>query len=178
VSTRVIHRSAAAPTREIAEALEALILSEYLSPGRRLLIVSPWISDFPAVDNRAGQFSSLVPSWSATVIHFSAVLRGLLSIGVTVQVGTGPGDRESEFTAKLEEDAELDGTRPLLSITRQPHEHKLFSHEKALVADSWAVYGSMNFTYSGVQFNGELITVTTDPDAVATLATTLQGLFE
>ena len=54
---------------------------------------------------------------------------------------------------------------------------ELFSHEKALVADSWAVYGSMNLTYSGVQFNGELITVTTDPDTVATLATTLQGLF-
>jgi phosphatidylserine/phosphatidylglycerophosphate/cardiolipin synthase-like enzyme len=174
----MIHRSAAAPTKEIAEALEGLILSEFLDPGGRLLIVSPWMSDFPAIDNRAGQFSGLVSDWNAAVIPFSKVLRGLLSHGVTVRIGAGPGTRESEFIAKIEESADLDGTRPLLYVTRQPHEHRLFSHEKALIADSWAVYGSMNLTYNGVQFNGELITVTTDPDTVANLATTLQGLFE
>ena len=178
MSTRMIHRSAAAPTKEITEALEGLILSEFLDPGRRLLIVSPWISDFPVIDNCAGQFSGLVPGWHAGIIPFSTVLRGLLSHGVAVRLGTGPGIRETEFIAKIEEAAELDGTRPLLSVTRQPHEHQLFSHEKALVAESWAVYGSMNLTYSGVQFNGELITVTTNPDTVANLATTLQGLFE
>ncbi|MGV0718640.1 phospholipase D-like domain-containing protein DpdK [Mycolicibacterium sp. XJ662] len=178
MSTRMIHRSAVAPTKEIAEALEALFLSEFLDPGRRLLIVSPWISDFPLIDNRAGQFSGLVTGWVAGLIPFSTVLRGLLTQGVSVHLGTGPSIRESEFVAKLEDAADLDGTRSLLSVVRQPHEHQLFSHEKALVADRWAVYGSMNLTYSGVQLNGELITVTTEPDTVANLATTLHGLFE
>ena len=73
MSTRLIHRSAASPSRDIAECLEGLLVYELLNPGQRMLIVSPWMSDFPALDNRGGQVHRhrrVVDS------HVRAVLRG------------------------------------------------------------------------------------------------------
>jgi hypothetical protein len=177
VNTRLIHRTAAAPTREIAECLEGLILSEYLDPGKRLIIVSPWMGDFPAVDNRSGAFASVEPSWNASYIRLSTVLRGLLSRGLAVRIGCGEGTPESELIGRIEQGADADGTRALLSVSRLPRQHPLMNHEKAIVADTWAMHGSMNITYAGVSMNGELITVTTDPNAAATVATELLGLF-
>jgi hypothetical protein len=177
VSTRLIHRSAASPSRDIAECLEGLLVYELLNPGRRLLIISPWISDFPALDNRGARFTAIDASWTATFVLFSSVLRALLQRGTYIRIACGPGARESEFVARLERAAVLDGSTVRLSVTRPPREHRLFSHEKAIVADTWAVYGSMNLTYSGVTMNGELITVTTDVAQVSEVATELLGLF-
>lgn len=177
MSTRLIHRSAASPSRDIAECLEGLLAYELMDPGRRLLIISPWISDFPALDNCVGRFTAIDASWTATYVPFSAVLRTILQRGTHIRMACGPGDRESEFVARLDRVAALDGTGDHLWVTRLPREHRLFSHEKAIVADTWAIYGSMNLTYSGVTMNGELITVTTDATKVSEVATELLGLF-
>jgi phosphatidylserine/phosphatidylglycerophosphate/cardiolipin synthase-like enzyme len=177
MSTRLIHRSAASPSRDITECLEGLFLSELLNPGKRLLVVSPWMSDFPALNNRGGKFTTLDASWTATFVPFSSMLRALLQRGTYVRIACGPGDRETELLSRIEQAASLDGTVTLLSVTRLPREHRLFSHEKALISDTWAVYGSMNLTYSGVTINGELITVTTDGARVGAVATELLGLF-
>lgn len=176
--TRLIHRTAAAPNQAIAECLEAMLVAELINPGSRLLVVSPWMSDFPALDNRVNQWSAIEPSWAASFIPFSRVLRALATRRVHVRIGCGPGERESDFVARLERGLQSDGTQDNVAISRLPHEHRLFSHEKALVGDSWAIYGSMNLTYSGVQMNGELITVTTSSQTVASIATELLGLFE
>jgi hypothetical protein len=177
MSTRLIHRSAASPSRDIAECLEGLFLFELLNPGKRLLVVSPWMSDFPALDNRGGKFAAIDASWTATFVPFSSLLRAMLQRGTSVRMACGPGDRETELLTRVEQAASLDGTVACLSATRLPREHRLFSHEKALVTDTWAIYGSMNLTYSGVTMNGELLTVTTDTAKVATVATELLDLF-
>jgi len=178
VSARLIYRTAASPSREIAECLEGLLLSELLDSGDRMLVVSPYMSDFPAIDNRDARFTPIEPAWGAAFVSFSQVLRALLARGVSVKIACGPGRRESDFVARVETAADLDATRANLVVHRMPHEHRVFSHEKALITNSWAVYGSMNLTYSGVTMNGELITVTTDPNAVARVATELLDLFE
>lgn len=175
--TRLIHRRAASPSRDIAECLEGLLLTELLNPGARLLVVSPWMSDFPALDNRGGGFTALDPSWTATFVPFSSVLRALLMRGVAVRIACGPGERENELIDRIEQGAALDGTTAHFESRRLPRDRNLFSHEKALVADSWAIYGSMNLTYSGVSMNGELITVTIDGATIATVTTELLGLF-
>jgi phosphatidylserine/phosphatidylglycerophosphate/cardiolipin synthase-like enzyme len=135
------------------------------------------MSDFPALNNRGGRFTILEASWTATFVSFSKILRALLQRGVHIQIACGPGFRETELLNRIEQAASLDGTATYLSITRLPREHRLFSHEKALISDTWAVYGSMNLTYSGVTMNGELITATTDTAKVAAVATELRGLF-
>lgn len=177
MSTRLIHRSAASPTRDITECLEGLFLVELLNPGQRLLVISPWMSDFPALNNRGGKFTVLDASWTAAYIPFSKVLRALLQRRVRIQIACGPDSRETELLTRIQRNAALDATADHLSVTRLPRGHRLLSHEKALISDTWAVYGSMNLTFSGVTMNGELITVTTDPAKVAAVATELRGLF-
>lgn len=177
MSTRLIHRSAASPTRDITECLEGLFLSELLDPGKRLLAISPWMSDFPALNNRSGRYTTLDASWTATFVPFSSLVRAMLQRGTSIRIACGPGDRETELLSRIEQAASLDGTTARLFVTRLPRDHRLFSHEKALISDTWAIYGSMNLTYSGVTMNGELITVTTDAARVATVATALLGLF-
>ena len=104
MSTRLIHRTAAAPTREIAECLEGLIISELLDPGKRFIIVSPWMGDFPVVDNRSGAFTNVEPSWNASYIRLSTVLRGLLSRGLVVRIGCGEGIPESIPVCRCRDD--------------------------------------------------------------------------
>ena len=178
MSTRIIHRSAARPHRLIAEALQSLVVGELLSPGTRLLVVSPWISDVPLVDNRSGRFSCLDLRWGAQWIPLSDVMRSLLAIGVRVQVVCGPGPREDEFLDRLVRAAHRDGTEGSLLVRRSLADRDIaMDHEKAIVADTWAVHGSMNLTYRGVELNGELVTVTDDASHVASVATELLSLF-
>jgi phosphatidylserine/phosphatidylglycerophosphate/cardiolipin synthase-like enzyme len=177
-ATRLIHRAAARPHRMIADALQGLMVGELLSPGQRFLLISPWISDFPLLDNRSGRFSGLDTRWGAAWIPLSGVLRSLLGQQVRVQVACGSGPREDEFVDRLAKDAQRDGVDDLLTVRRSPDDPaRVLDHEKALVADTWAVHGSMNMTYRGVEINGELVTITSEPSHVAALTTDLLGLF-
>jgi phosphatidylserine/phosphatidylglycerophosphate/cardiolipin synthase-like enzyme len=178
MTDRLIHRAAARPNRMISDALQSLLVAELMLPGRRFMVVSPWITDFPAIDNRRGGFTALDPTWGTSWVTFSTVLRALLRQQVRVSVACGTGPREDEFVQRTETGAKRDGTDDLLTVRRSPADpNRVLDHEKALVADTWAVHGSMNFTYRGVEVNGELITITEDPSRVAALATELIGLF-
>ena len=132
MSTRLIHRSAASPTRDITECLEGLFLFELLNPGRRLLVVSPWMSDFPALNNRGGSYSTRC-ILDSNVYPVFKMLRVVLQRGIYVRIACGPGARETELLARSSGRL-LDGTAGRLSVARPPREHRLFSHEKALVA--------------------------------------------
>jgi PLD-like domain len=177
VSQRVIRRAANQSRVAVADLLEALMVAELLAPPSRLLLISPWISDFPVIDNRDGQFTHLDAQWGAARIRLSAVLRSFLVRGTRVYIACRSGSREDEFVNRLQGVAEADGTDSFLAFQRAEDKLRDRSHEKALVADSWALHGSMNFTYSGVELNGELVTFTDDPPAVAELATELLPLF-
>jgi phosphatidylserine/phosphatidylglycerophosphate/cardiolipin synthase-like enzyme len=177
MTQRLIRRAANQSRVAVADLLEAVFVAELIAPGTRLMLVSPWISDFPIVDNRSGQYLQLDAQWSATRIRFSTVLRSLLSRGVRISIACSSGDRENAFIEQLTMLAQTDGTEDLLRVRRDEVFRRGIAHEKALVADNWAIHGSMNFTYSGVELNGELVTFTDDPEAVSALATELQPLF-
>jgi hypothetical protein len=179
MTQRIIHRLAERPNRSIAEALEALAVAELIKPGRRFMVISPWISDFPIIDNRGGKFSALDRTWSASRINFSSYLRALLRRGVGVSVACGEGRTEIEFVERLHKGARQDGTQARLTVrVSQLDPARILEHEKALIAEGWAVHGSMNLTYRGVEVNGELVTISTDPSHVAELTTTMTELFQ
>ncbi|MBQ0903147.1 phospholipase D-like domain-containing protein DpdK [Micromonospora sp. U21] len=178
MSTRHIHRLAARPHRLIAEALQGLIVSELLAPGRRLLIASPWISDVPLLDNRSGRFSVLDSTWGARVIRLSAILRTLLGQQTSVYLHCGLGDRQTRFIERLQDFARRDGTESLFHPRQSIHDpNTVIDHEKAIAGDDWIIHGSMNLTYRGVEINGELVTVSTNPAHVAAVTTELMSLF-
>lgn len=178
MTERIIHRLAERPNRAIAEAIESLAVAELIDPGARFVVVSPWISDFPVIDNRGGEFSCLDSAWTATRITFSSFLRSLLRRGVRVSVACGHGRSELDFITRLRGGALQDGTNGLLMLRVSEFDSsRLLEHEKALIADGWIVHGSMNLTYRGVEVNGEIVTISTDPTHVAELATSIMELF-
>jgi phosphatidylserine/phosphatidylglycerophosphate/cardiolipin synthase-like enzyme len=175
---RIVHQSAGQSRGALSDLLQHLMVAEVLAPGRRFVVVSPWITDVPVIDNRSGRFSSLDPRWGASVVRISAVLRTLLLAGTDVHLACRPGKAEDRFVERLVGLADTDGSRSSLHIARR---RDMFAankqHEKALIADGWALHGSMNLTYSGVELNGELVTLTVTPEEVAGLAAELMGLF-
>lgn len=177
MSQRIIRRSSSQSRVAVGDLLEAVFVGELLAPGRRLLVASPWLTDFPVIDNRGGQFSHLDPSWGATRIRISGVLRALLQRGVQVAVATRPGIAEEAFLDRLRSGAEADGASSRLTLRAADDPSRSWAHEKALIADTWALHGSMNFTFSGVELNGELVTFTDDQAIVAELAAELAQIF-
>lgn len=177
MSHRVINRTYARPHKLIGEALQNLIIGELLSPGKQLLVVSPWISDVPLIDNRRGNFTALNPTWGATVIRLSAVLRLILEQQTKVYIVTGPDRRAIAFVNKLKADAKREGTDHLLVVRQTDPDPNVLDHQKAIAGDNWIVHGSMNLTYRGVELNGELVTVSTDRPHVAATTIELMSLF-
>lgn len=175
----MINRLAARPHQLIAEALQSLIVSELLDPGRRILLVSPWITDVPLLDNRAGRFSPLNATWSATAIRLSAVIRRLLEFQTHVYIAYGTGDDKPDFVYRIEESARRDGTAQYLTVRRAPQlTDRALDHQKAIAGDDRILHGSMNLTRRGIMLNGEFVTVSSDPEYVATATTELLSLFE
>lgn len=178
MTSRLIHRTVDRPNRTIGQLLELLALSEVTAPGQRFLAVSPWITDFPMIDNRSGTASALESSWPAARLTFSAFLRTLLRRGVQVSVASSHDKTAADFLQRLESMAVNDGSDNLLR-TRMigDEDHRKLDHGKALVAETWALYGSMNLTYRGVEMNGELVTVTSDQETIAQLTMSIGDLF-
>ena len=76
---------------EIRELLEGIFVAELLVPSESLWLVSPWITDIDLLDNRCGQFSSLVPTWGLRRIRLSEVFAHLMEqsrIIIVAQKGT------------------------------------------------------------------------------------------
>ncbi len=73
----------------------------------------------------------------------------------------------------------MDGTLDNLNVY-QDENNFLFEkeHSKGLISDTWAMIGSMNFTYSGVEINEELVTFKTDPNSIGQVAAAFTVLFE
>jgi hypothetical protein len=177
MSQRIIHRTYARPHRLIAEALQSLIVGDLLAPGQRLIIVSPWISDVPLIDNRRGSFTALNSTWGSTIIRLSAVLRTMLSNHTKVYIATGPDRSAVAFVRQLKDGARRDGTDNLLTAHNALPNPNALDHQKAIAGDDWIVHGSMNLTYRGIELNGELVTISNDLPNVAAVTTELMSLF-
>jgi len=177
MTERQIRRSRNQAQGAIADLLVIAFSGELLRPSKNLTLVSPYMSDFPVLDNRTGSFNSLDPAWPATTIPMTWILRSMLGRGSEVRLACNHSHREDQFIRSLFELAERDDTLGLLKICQFDKSEPL-SHEKALIADRWALHGSMNFTYSGVELNGELVTLTTDPNRVAELAIEVGSVFK
>src|SRR5207244_1271795 len=90
-----------ASARQVPDLLQAIFVSELISPSRCLWLVSPWISDIPVIDNRTNAFSSLDPLWTRSQVPMSQILTRLLELGTTVHVATRPDSRNRAFLDRL-----------------------------------------------------------------------------
>lgn len=124
----------------------ALLAKEQEDP---IYLVSPWITDFPLLENSFGQFSSLLPeNGDKCIILFSDYLSALPK-SKKVRIITRK-DRFSQYFLAQK------------SLTSKANIEARFSdsaeHEKGILTPLFYIFGSMNLTYSGVEINGEKIT--------------------
>jgi hypothetical protein len=142
----------------VPDLLQALFVAELLQPSRCLWLVSPWISDIPVLDNRAGGFSSLEPGWPRAGVRLSQVLHRLLRQGTAVVIASRPLEHNRALRERLQGEA---AGLPLAL----PQAEEL--HAKGILGDGYFLSGSMNFTSNGITLNEEVLTYITDPAEVA-----------
>ena len=129
---------------EIRELLEGIFVAELLVPSESIWLVSPWISDIDILDNRCGQFSSLVPTWGHRRIRLSEVFGQLMNKS-QVHVVARPDSHNDVFLRKMDDlSRATDGTSSLHVTIRDT-----------------------NLTYNGVEVNHEGVSLDRSPEAIA-----------
>jgi hypothetical protein len=133
-----------------------------MAPSQCLWLVSPWISDIPIIDNRAGTFDALDSSWGPRVLRLGEVIARSLQVGTTVVVATRPLPHNRPFLSHLASTASDLGADSALLLNEAED-----LHEKGLLGDDFYLSGSMNFTYGGVELLEETVKFDTADDVVA-----------
>ena len=82
--------------------LQSLFVAELISPSSRIWISSPWITDVNLIDNTARQFGELVPSWPASWIRLSDVLKAILEQGSDIVVISNHDQHNVELLSRVE----------------------------------------------------------------------------
>ncbi|PTQ03847.1 phospholipase D-like domain-containing protein DpdK [Vibrio sp. ZF 223] len=163
---RSIETKEAIGRAHVKDLLTSILVGEALNPGE-IYILSPWISDFPVLDNTAGNFDSINPAWGHRQIHFFELLQNCVEAGATLKLAIRE-NREKIYV--LEQSLKNYPSRFIVA------EHKDL-HEKGLLTESGLVRGSMNFTYFGASINFEGITFTTNLSAIAEKRNTYEDLY-
>ena len=152
--TRQFLQSAADARNATRELLQLVFAGELLAPSRCLWIVSPWLRDIPILDNTTGAFLTLCPDLPRGEVRLSSILRELLQRGTRVIIATRPEDGNRQVTHAL-----ADACSPADSLVfREQRE----LHAKGIVGDRYALTGSMNFTYNGLEHLTEMLLFQTE----------------
>lgn len=154
-------------SRLVSDMLQTLLITELISPSQELLVLSPWISDIPVIDNSAGQFRNVLPGIPARVVRFTEVLAELARRDCRVRI-LMRDDKNNAVVRNLIGDMPASRPRPQILIR-----DKL--HDKGILSDRFHVQGSMNLTYYGQSVNEEGLTISSDPDAIARARLDYQG---
>lgn len=146
---------------EIREILEGIFIAELLVPSDSIWLVSPWISDIDILDNRAGQFSSLVPTWGLRRIRLSEVFSQIIK-QANVYIVARSDSHNDPFLQKM---------RDLGRASDSPGNLKVVIrdtlHLKGLLGKDYYLKGSMNLTYNGVEVNHEGVSLDPSPATIS-----------
>lgn len=154
MSTRQFLQSAADARNSTRELLQFIFAAELLAPSRCLWIVSPWLRDIPILDNTTGAFVPVCADFPRSEVRLSRVLLELLQRGTRVVIATRPEDGNRQVRDALA-DAPI-GAESFRFIERRE------LHAKGLVGDRFALSGSMNFTYNGLENLEEMLLFQTE----------------
>lgn len=141
--------------RFLPDLLQSIFVSELLAPSKELWIVSPWVSDIPVIDNRSGQFRSIIPEFDLAPIRISQVLQYLARNSTIVHVATREAEHNRPFLQCV---GPTDGICTYIAPSL---------HEKGLLGDYYFISGSFNLTFNGVTLNDEMAHLYTDESTIA-----------
>ncbi len=159
---RRIFKSVITSQKVIQELITLMMVGELVDPGPAMWIVSPWITDVPLLDNRAGSIDAINPEWGHREIRLADIAVQLMAGGTEVKIVTRPDDHNKVFLRRLADAAAAAAVYDLLTITERDR-----LHTKGILTRRGLMLGSMNLTYSGLELNDEVITYDTDPQVLA-----------
>jgi len=139
----------------IEDVLTTCIVGELLAPSKELWLMSAWISDIEVLDNSAGAYCSLAPDWADGPVRLSAVFRRIAELGGHIFVGMRRHPHNFAFVPRLRD---LQREFP----DRLSWKMSVEEHRKCFCGDLFALRGSMNFTYYGLNANEEQLTLSTN----------------
>lgn len=160
--SRTIYKRHDRARDEVRRLIAAVLGSELLSPSNEVWLVSPWIRNVAILDNRAGDFSALQPSWGRREIGLLECLAAILAAGGALHVKTGDDPPSRDLLDQLARTARDLDLSDRLSTRSAP-----LLHTKGLLTDRCAIRGSMNFTNKGVELNEEAVSYDTDRRSLA-----------
>lgn len=162
--TRKIFKSAVTSQHAVREVLSMIFAQELLAPSREVFIVAPWISNIVIFDSRLGQYATLNPEWAKREIRLVEVLMMIAANGTALHIHTRPDDHNKAFKRRIAEAMTDAGLHDQLHWSDKNAQ----LHTKGVLTERVLVDGSMNLTESGVALNDEAVTVSFEPDHVAT----------
>ncbi len=139
--------------RQLREVLSAQLVGLMIKP-ELIWLVSPWVSDFPILDNRSGNWDSVEPSWGDREIGFLELLTSAINGGCPLRLVTKDDGKSISFISQLKNRLLTSADFKNLSTGNV--------HSKGLLTHSFFLKGSMNYTYSGANLNDEHLMLTTD----------------
>ncbi len=139
--------------RHLKEVLSAQVAGLLMKP-ELIWLVSPWVSDFPVLDNRTGDWDVLEPSWGNREISFMELLASAANSGCPLRLVTLNDGKSQGFISQLKNRL-LDGVdcKYLASSSL---------HTKGLLTSCFFLKGSMNYTFHGANLNDEVLELTND----------------
>jgi phosphatidylserine/phosphatidylglycerophosphate/cardiolipin synthase-like enzyme len=150
----------------MSEILHVIFSAELVSPSRCIWIVSPWLRDIPILDNSTGAYISICPELPQTQISLSKVIAELMNRGTQVVIATRPDTGNRQV---------LDGI-PIETRSDQLVFHERAElHAKGIVGDRFALSGSMNLTFNGLERLTEIVSYQTDRNEVEALRLTFKA---
>lgn len=165
--SRLIVRSAEGNREEVRDLLESILAIEILSPGKKLWLVSPWITDVPVLDNRSGSYGGLDAAWPKRRLSLAELLASLLTRcpDTLISVVTRPNGYPAteRFQERLKTILDLNGNLERLSFD----DSREVLHIKGLIGDHSALSGSMNFTNNGINVLEESVQLQIDDYTVS-----------
>jgi hypothetical protein len=155
----------------LADVLTSCVVSELLDPSDPLWLISAWISDIPLIDNSGGSFESLAPEWPRGPVSISRVLETRLRLSGKVFIAMRDDTHNQLFAKQLQylEEQHHGTLRWVLAPDL---------HQKCLCGKRYALRGSMNFTWNGLNAKEEQMTLTTAEAEVRKLRFELQDRWQ
>lgn len=139
--------------RHLREVLTGQFAGLLLCPDV-IWLVSPWVSDFPVMDNRTGEWDTLDPSWGHREIGFLELLATSIIAGCSLRMATINDGKSVGFINKLTNRLPPEADFKFLETENL--------HTKGLLTRRFFLKGSMNYTYKGAKINDEHLMLTND----------------
>lgn len=165
---RQIFLHGATGQRVLREVLSAQLVGLILQP-EPIWLVSPWVSNFMLLDNRAGSWDSIEPAWGGREVDFIELLASAINNGAQLSLVTRDLPQNRSFMKGLE--------NRLNSHAEYRLELRDQLHTKGLLTSHFFLKGSMNFTWSGVNRNEEYVELSCDPHMIGEAITAFESQY-